>query len=56
VIDAMIADAFDGPTILKNLDSLRDAIGDAANDDSARLTRECTQNKLHRVLTALPTP
>jgi len=35
LLDAMIADAFNGPTILQQLNSLRHTVGEAANDDGS---------------------
>ncbi|MBS0582138.1 MAG: hypothetical protein JSS42_03450 [Proteobacteria bacterium] len=43
LLDAIITDAFDGPTVLKQLDALRYAIGDAANDDGTELAIESPQ-------------
>ena len=43
LVEAMTADAFNGPTVLQQLHGLRDAVGDAANDDGARSTLEPTQ-------------
>ena len=42
LVDAMVTDAFNGPTVLKKLDSLRHAVGEAMNDDGAGLTAETT--------------
>ena len=43
LLEAMAADTLNGPTVLKQLHSLRDAVGNAANDDSAGSTLEPTQ-------------
>ena len=43
VLDAVIADAFNGPTVLQQLDSLRYAVDDAANDDDAGTATDSAQ-------------
>ncbi|MBQ3302034.1 MAG: hypothetical protein IJH04_07830 [Eggerthellaceae bacterium] len=43
LLDAMIADAFNGPTVLKQLDCLRNTVNDAANDDCTDATSSDAQ-------------